>query len=258
MQVLDLYSCQGGAGYGYRLAGAEVTGVDLSLQPRYPLKFVQADALKFVKEYDGAFDFIHASPPCQFYSATQRIQQNDHPDLIGPTRDALNATGQPWVIENVADALPWMRNPVMLCGAMFGLHTYRHRYFETGGGFTFTAPEHPEHVHPTVKMGRPVREGDWYHAVGNFSGVAYIRRDMNVPWMNRDGIRECIPPAYTQYVGTQFKKGAAMTAEQIAAEAAAREAERLAAEARVAQALADAQRALDQSGVSIPPGAWGH
>ncbi len=45
---------------------------------------------------------------------------------------------------------------------------------------------------------------------------------------------------------------------QMAAEAARAEAERLAAEARVAQALRDAQAALDQSGVSIPPGAWGH
>ncbi|MGW6290255.1 SAM-dependent methyltransferase, partial [Streptomyces sp. NPDC055107] len=28
------------------------------------------------------------------------------------------------------------------------------------------------------------------------------RRVMGVPWMNRDGIRECIPPAYTQFIGT--------------------------------------------------------
>jgi DNA (cytosine-5)-methyltransferase 1 len=24
---------------------------------------------------------------------------------------------------------------------------------------------------------------------------------MGVPWMNRDGIRECIPPAYTEHIG---------------------------------------------------------
>lgn len=207
MRVLDAYCCQGGAGMGYSLAGADnVTGVDLEIQLRYLYEFVQADAVQFIRIFGDQFDLVHASPPCQKYSATQRINGREHPDLIGPTRDALDATGKPWVIENVADALPWMRNPVMLCGAMFGLHTYRHRYFETGGGFTFTAPEHPEHVHRTVKMGRPVRPGDWYHAVGNFSGVAYIREDMQVPWMNRDGIRECIPPAYTRYVGTEFTK----------------------------------------------------
>lgn len=183
-----------------------MAGVDLSPQPRYPFPFYQGDAVELIGQMGQAFDFIHASPPCQRYSATQRINDREHPDLIGPTRDALNATGRPWVIENVADALPWMKDPVMLCGAMFGLHTYRHRYFETGGGFTFEAPEHPEHEHTTVKMGRPVRPGDWYHAVGNFSGVAYIRDDMQVPWMNRDGIRECIPPAYTEYIGHQFLK----------------------------------------------------
>ena len=42
---------------------------------------------------------------------------------------------------------------------------------------------------------------------------------------------------------------------QMAAEAARAEAARLAAEAAATQALKDAQAALDQSGVSIPPGA---
>lgn len=46
---------------------------------------------------------------------------------------------------------------------------------------------------------------------------------------------------------------------QLAAEAAQREEQRRAeAAAAAAQALKDAQAALDQSGVSIPPGAWGH
>jgi hypothetical protein len=46
--------------------------------------------------------------------------------------------------------------------------------------------------------------------------------------------------------------------EQLAAEAAQREQERLASEQRAQQAIKDAQAALDQAGVSIPPGAWGH
>jgi hypothetical protein len=46
--------------------------------------------------------------------------------------------------------------------------------------------------------------------------------------------------------------------EQLAAEAAQRETERQAQADAAAKALADAQKALDQSGVSIPPGAWGH
>ncbi|MDX2710176.1 SAM-dependent methyltransferase, partial [Streptomyces sp. PA03-6a] len=60
------------------------------------------------------------------------------------------------------------------------------------------------HTAPLVKMGRPLNAGDWYHAVGNFSNVPYVRADMGVHWMTRDGIRECIPPAYAAWVGTAF------------------------------------------------------
>ncbi|MER5927822.1 SAM-dependent methyltransferase [Streptomyces mirabilis] len=202
LRVLDLFCCQGGAGKGYAHAGFDVTGVDLAPQPRYPYRFVQADAIDFVREHGAGFDFIHASPPCQFDSDCQRLQGNDHPDLIGPTRAALEATGRPFVIENVRGALPKLRTPVLLCDGMFGLATYRHRYFETGGGFALVQPRHPRHTAPQAKMGRPVPPGHYGQFIGNFSGVALARQVMGVPWMNRDGIRECIPPAYTAWIGT--------------------------------------------------------
>jgi DNA (cytosine-5)-methyltransferase 1 len=201
LRVLDLFCCQGGASMGYHLAGFEVVGVDLAPQPRYPFSFVQADALAFVREHGAEFDFIHASPPCQRYTLAQRIQHREHPDLIAPTRAALQATGRPWVIENVEDAAPELREPVTLCAAAFGMRTYRHRLFETGGGFTFTPPRHKRHTAPLTKMGRPRAAGHFAHYVGNFSGVQEARDDMQVPWMNRDGIRECLPPAYTEHIG---------------------------------------------------------
>ncbi|MFF8968689.1 SAM-dependent methyltransferase [Streptomyces sp. NPDC014995] len=200
-RLLDLYCCQGGAGKGYDDAGFDVTGVDKDPQPRYPFRFVQADAIAFVLEHGAAFDFIHASPPCQHDSECQRIQSNDHPDLIAPTRTALEATGRPWAMENVRGAVPKLRAPVMLCGQMFRLANYRHRYFETGGGFTLAQPDHPAHLVPQAKMGRPVPPGHYGQFVGNFSGVALAREALGVPWMNRDGIRECIPPAYAEHIG---------------------------------------------------------
>jgi DNA (cytosine-5)-methyltransferase 1 len=54
-------------------------------------------------------------------------------------------------------------------------------------------------------MGRPLQDGDYYHAVGNFSNVPYVRRDMDVPWMSREGIRECIPPAYSKWIGRYLR-----------------------------------------------------
>ncbi len=199
--LLDLYCCQGGAGKGYADAGFDVTGVDKDPQPRYPFRFVQADAIAFVLEHGTEFDFIHASPPCQHDTDCQRIQGNTHPDLIAPTRTALVATGRPWVMENVGGAVPKLRAPVMLCGQMFRLANYRHRFFETGGSFTLTQPGHPAHLVPQAKMGRPVPPGHYGQFVGNFSGVPLAREVLGVPWMNRDGIRECIPPAYTQHIG---------------------------------------------------------
>ncbi|MCZ4605214.1 SAM-dependent methyltransferase [Streptomyces sp. Lzd4kr] len=200
-RLLDLYCCQGGAAKGYDDVGFDVTGVDIAPQPRYPYRFVQADAIAFVLAHGAAFDVIHASPPCQHDTACQRIQGNTHPDLIAPTRAALEMTGRPWVMENVRGAVPKLRGPVMLCGQMFRLANYRHRYFETGGGFTLDQLDHPAHLVPQAKMGRPVPPGHYGQFVGNFSGVDLARRVLGVSWMNRDGIRECIPPAYTQWIG---------------------------------------------------------
>lgn len=201
-RLLDLYCCQGAASAGYVAAGFDVVGIDLFPQPRYPYHFNQGDAVEFLLEYGHHFDAVHASPPCQRFSKAQRIQKREHPDLIGPTREVLLELGLPYVIENVEDARDELIDPITLCGASFGLHTYRHRLFESN--LTLEVPEHAAHVKKTVKMGRAVKPGDFYHAVGNFSNVEYIRQDMQVPWMNRDGIRECIPPAYTEFIGAQL------------------------------------------------------
>lgn len=212
-RLLDLYCCQGAASAGYMAAGFDVVGVDINPQPRYPFPFWRRDAVEFAKRYGRFFDAVHASPPCQRYTKAQRIQGREHPDLIGPTREVLLELGLPYVIENVEDARDELVDPVTLCGASFGLHTYRHRLFESN--LTLEVPAHLEHTHSTVKMGRALKPGDFYHAVGNFSGVEYIRRDMGVPWMNRDGIRECIPPVYTEHIGRQLL--AHITGQQIAA-----------------------------------------
>jgi len=124
---------------GYARAGFEVVGVDINPQPRYPFEFHQADALDYLREHGHRFDAVHASPPCQAYSETRKIQSNEHPELIPPTRAALQRVGLPWVIENVPGSP--LIDPVELCGAMFGLRVYRHRLFEAS--FPVTVPEHP-------------------------------------------------------------------------------------------------------------------
>jgi DNA (cytosine-5)-methyltransferase 1 len=209
-QWLELYCGQGGSTKGFQ-SKFIVSGVDVNPQPRYcGTTFYQADAIEFLYTYAewirDTFVGISAGPPCQRYSLTQRIQKNEHPDLIGATRKALEYVGLPFVIENVEEAWEQLIKPVMLCGAMFPpLRTYRHRLFESGGGLVLKAPDHPEHTVPITKMGRPVKNGEFYHAVGNFSSVDVIRDNMEMVWASRDGIREAVPPAYTRYLARQVE-----------------------------------------------------
>lgn len=200
-KLLDLYCCQGGAAKGYTDAGFEVVGVDIDPQPRYPYEFHQGDALAFGAEHGHKFDVIHASPPCQAFTNAQKIQGRTHANLIDPTRELLDSIGVPYVIENVPGSP--LRDDLTLCGAMFGLGTYRHRVFELGG-FQVDQSDHPPHVARTAKMGRPAKPGEYMHVVGNFSGVSRARQVMGMPWANRDGLREAIPPAYAEYIGRQL------------------------------------------------------
>ena len=149
-RLLDLYCCAGGAGYGYKLAGFHVTGVDISQQKRYAGDvFVQADALEYCAAHYREFDCIAASPPCQAHTALRTMPNHkEHIDMIPDTRAMLIATGLPYIIENVPGAP--LLNPVMLCGTMFGLRTAdgtaelrRHRMFEC----SFPVPLVPECQH---------------------------------------------------------------------------------------------------------------
>lgn len=196
--LLDLFCKAGGAGMGYHRAGFDVVGVDIEPQTNYPFDFVQADAIEYLMRDGKRFDAIHASPPCQAYSNAAKIMKRKHPELIEATRAAMPA--KPWVIENV-EGSPLI-DPIMLCGGMFGLGTYRHRLFESS--VRIIAPEHMEHDKRTTKMGRPPKPGEMMHVVGNFSGVAAARVAMGIDWMTRDELREAIPPAYTEWIGRQL------------------------------------------------------
>lgn len=196
-RLIDLFCCAGGASMGYAQAGFDVVGVDIARQPRYPFPFIRADVTDMDPRFLATFDFIAASPPCQLYTNCQRIRDNEHPDLVAPTRALLKASGRPYVIENVVGA-PLLA-PVELCGAMFGLKVYRHRLFECS--FPVLVPDHPPHTAPLRKMGRRPQPGDFLHVVGHFSGVAQAKEAMGINWMVRDELREAIPPAYTHHIG---------------------------------------------------------
>jgi len=213
-RLLDLFCCEGGAATGYHAAGFDVTGIDLSPQPRYPFSFIQCDALEYVAAHGHEYDAIHASPPCQRYSATLRTKgdRNIHPDLIAPTRAALKGVGRPWVMENVEGAKREMIHPALLCGSMFGLHVRRHRLFESS--FVLLVPDCVHDVElqrPQVYQSTTQRDGTKplrgivnAHATGARWNSDALAKAMAVEWMSPHGAREAIPPVYTEFIGHQL------------------------------------------------------
>ena len=181
-------------------AGFDVIGVDIEKQPRYPFKFVQADALN--PPFDlSRFDFIWASPPCQAFSVASAVhspmRRRQHPNHIPATRAALKASGVHYCIENVPQAP--LHNPHTLCGTMFGLKVYRHRLFETS--FFFMEPGHPPHRERLPRAGRGANKNGWLSVAGHFPDVAIGRKAMGIDWMSRDELSQAIPPAYSEYIG---------------------------------------------------------
>jgi len=201
-KLLDLCCGAGGAAMGYFRAGFDIVGVDIMPQPNFPFRFVQDDALDFVKRNTGEFDAVPASPPCQGYSITKTIHRRQYKKLIPEFREALQNTGKPYVIENVIGAP--LRDCIKLCGTMFGLNVYRHRLFESN--ILLLQLGHTKHMKPAVKVGRCAKSGEIMCVAGHFSSLPLAKECMGIGWMTRDELAQEIPPAYTTFVGLQVKQ----------------------------------------------------
>lgn len=199
MKLIDLFCGAGGASMGYFQAGFDVTGVDLEPQPNYPFAFICADA--FAVPLDG-FDVVHASPPCQTFTQGARRWGTDqrHPNLIPALQAHLK--GRTAVIENVIGARPYLVDPIMLCGEMFGLGVFRHRLFQVRD-----VPQ-PVHVRHTGVVG----DGRFVTVAGHTGGSSSRdgwrggsadawRVAMGIDWMTARELAQAIPPAYTRYIG---------------------------------------------------------
>lgn len=206
MIALDLYCCAGGASRGMVDAGFKVVGIDKEPQPHYPYHFVQADVLDTPLYHLRQYDLIWASPPCQQFTAYRRRDRAtvgaDALNLIPQTRDMLVRSGVPYIIENVAGAP--LLHPVMLCGSMFGLDVRRHRLFECS--FPVVQPE-CNHAVQTPRFAPATNRTNLRSTVevGVYRiPLAVQRKAMGIDWMPLDRLSQAIPPAYAQYLATQF------------------------------------------------------
>jgi DNA (cytosine-5)-methyltransferase 1 len=203
MRLLDLFCGAGGAAKGYADAGFEVVGVDIEPQPNYPFEFVRADALTF--PLDG-FDAVHASPPCQAFTAYRRKGHgvgDGYPDLIADVREMLEDWGGPYVIENVP-AAP-LKDPIRLCGSSFGLDVRRHRHFESNldpeakpCDHGWQTPHFPAATNRGPNSRRTVEIGVWRISLD------VQQRAMGIDWMTVPELSQAIPPAYTRFIGGQL------------------------------------------------------
>lgn len=212
MKLLDLFCRAGGTSMGYFRAGFEVTGVDIEPQKRYPFRFIQADALEYLKKHWMEYDVIAASPPCQDYSLTKSIHNKNpnrkvYPRLIEPLRELLLTSSKPYIIENVPQAP--LINPIVLCGTMFPeLRVYRHRHFESNLPL-LPHPNKCNHVYsmpPLMGMYHTLDKHEFITCVGHNFQAKSGRIAMGIEWMTRDELAEAIPPAYTEFIGRQIIK----------------------------------------------------
>lgn len=208
---------------GYFKAGFDVTGVDHEPQPRYPFKFICADALEYLAEFGHCYDVIAGSPPCQDASIMRRGRWKDreHPQLIPATRAGMIATGKPYVIENVVGAD--LINPVLLCGSMFELQVGNGTLFPSEWGEQSQLRRHRLFEMPWYTGGRMKCSHARGSVIGVYGGGQHPRRRvpatigdmtcftvdaraqaMNIDWMTGDELSQAIPPPYTEWVGRRL------------------------------------------------------
>lgn len=211
--ALDLFCGAGGAAMGLYRAGFDVVGIDHKRQPRYPFPFIQADALKPPVRLED-FDLIWASPPCQFASQMSARwrgkggKADSHPNLIPATRRLLTDTSALWVIENVVGARKHLYVQLTLHGGQFGLKVHRPRLFEMN--FFALTPKARACIDPIGVYG-PRADSRRLFTRKDKNGKISTQRAahsaaeacaaMGTHDMDWDGVREAIPPAYSEHIG---------------------------------------------------------
>jgi hypothetical protein len=136
--MLDLFCGRFGWSKAFAERGWECVGVDLVEPPEVPAgcRFIKADILEleYIPEFGwflgclclGEFDFICASSPCEQFSVYGMPHFHKNPPypelgirLFNHTRAICEASGLPYVMENVRAAQHFVGNAVSHCGPFY-------------------------------------------------------------------------------------------------------------------------------------------
>jgi DNA (cytosine-5)-methyltransferase 1 len=237
-RLLDLFARAQGSSVGYARAGFDVTALDIDEYPRHPevSAFIQADAREALADtsFMQQFDVVTGSPKCQGYSTLRTASARAgkiHEQQIDWVREGMIRSGLPYVIENVEGAQWAMRDPITLCGSMFGLgadcrdgnyrQLRRHRLFESNavlfpkgecqhykltGGVYGTGGGGPQtrgyRFHWTI--GVYGKTGNGPASRGYSGNLPEASQAMGIDWMSRADLSQAIPPVYTQWLGANL------------------------------------------------------
>jgi DNA (cytosine-5)-methyltransferase 1 len=133
-------------------------------------------------------------------------------------RAMLQAAGRPYIIENVEGARAYLKNPITLCGSMFGLKApdgaqlRRHRLFEVSG-FRLAPPTACRHQGDVIGIyGAHLRDRRRPAGTNHKSGSnrprehGFIAMGVPVGSMTLMELSEAIPPIYARFVAEAFLK----------------------------------------------------
>lgn len=221
--LLDACSCAGIGADGYARSGWTVICLDndKNALKHNPHETVLGDVLTLLADpkFVGQFDAIHASFPCQGFTAARELARaqgressSRTADLLTPGLALLRAWGGPYIVENV-ERSPLRDLPhVRLCGSSWGLKVQRHRLFHSNvEGLTGLPCDHSTFDVDPIS-GKPRPWGVYYAKGDNIpSGgrtclsvehaMDCMGVEREVPWPY---LCEAIPPAYTQHLGKQL------------------------------------------------------
>ncbi len=196
-KLLDLYCGEGGAAVGYHRAGFQVTGVDNLKKKRYPFKFILDEGISYISKNWHKYDAIHMSPPCQKYTCVNTYNKTKCSNDLELLLIICGYIPIPWVIENVPNApLP---KTISLFGPQFNLNIIRKRIFYSNIMlFEPGAVPQKRRYYPDKKIFTIAGAGGKGNTVSAWSAAIKIN------WMTRNGLRQSIPPAYTEFIGNQL------------------------------------------------------
>jgi hypothetical protein len=129
VRVLDLFCGRLGWSKAFLARGWEAVGIDLVEPPEIPdrFTFIEADILSIGSAIQGYwitdFDFICASSPCEQFSVHGMKHFHPNPPypelgikLFNHTRELCEASGVPYVMENVRAAETFVGRAAKRCG----------------------------------------------------------------------------------------------------------------------------------------------